>query len=157
MQEGFSCGRNPRRSHCPLLSIAFGRPNSSTFREKIFSRSRFASCGPPSRPRSSGRGTPEPPAPPTLFANMYRVILCHSVNLRSQLQLSWGLLLLSLSHLPLPYRRKIRPPVGWPFEPVLDRSTSVDGRHRVDRGRDVPDPAEMHALSAQRQHQPKLS
>jgi hypothetical protein len=64
-------------------------------------------------------------APPSRFANMHRFLLFHSVSLRSLLQQQWRRLLLPVSHLPLPCRRDISPPVGWPFEPVLYRSTSV--------------------------------
>jgi hypothetical protein len=65
------------------------------------------------------------PAAPSRFANMYRSLLFHSVNLRSQLQQQWRRLLLTVTHLPLPYRREVSPLVGWPFEPVLYGSPSV--------------------------------
>jgi hypothetical protein len=63
------------------------------------------------------------PATPSRFADTYRVLLCHSVSLRSQLQLSWRWLLFSMSQLPLPSRRD-NPRVGWPFEPVHDGSVA---------------------------------
>ena len=65
------------------------------------------------------------PAAPSRVANMYRFLLFHSVSLRSQLQRQWRRLLLAVTHLPLPYRREVSPPVGWPFEPVLNGSASV--------------------------------
>jgi hypothetical protein len=70
---------------------------------------------------AAGRRT----AAPSRFANMYRSLLFRSVSLRSQLQQQWRRLLLTVTHLPLPYRREVSPPVGWPFEPVLYGSASV--------------------------------
>jgi len=64
------------------------------------------------------------PETPSRFADTYRALLCHSVGLRSQVQLSWRWLLFSMTQLPLSYRRD-SPKVGWPFEPVLDRLTFV--------------------------------
>src|SRR6476661_1049718 len=60
---------------------------------------------------------------PSRFADTYRILLCHSVSLRSQVQLSWRWLLFSMTQLPLPYRRD-SPKVGWPFEPVHDGSVA---------------------------------
>ena len=65
-----------------------------------------------------------PPAAPSPFANMYRSVVFQSVSLRSQLQQQWRRLL-TVTHLPLPYRREVSPSVGWPFEPVLYGSASV--------------------------------
>ena len=62
-RAGCACKRWCRP--CSLISIAFGRPNFSTFSENISSPSPRASCGPreaPSRPRSSGEGTLASPA-----------------------------------------------------------------------------------------------
>jgi hypothetical protein len=63
--------------------------------------------------------------PSRFVANMHRFLLFHSVTLRSQLQLLWQRLQLTVTHLPLPYRGEISPPVGWPFEPVVEGSVSV--------------------------------
>ena len=65
------------------------------------------------------------PAAPSQFANKCRSLLFRSVSLRSQLQQQCRRLLLTVTHLPLPYRREVSPSVGWPFEPVLYRSASV--------------------------------
>jgi hypothetical protein len=68
-------------------------------------------------------GRRRPPVP-SRVANMYHFLLFHSVSLRSQLQLPWRRLL-TVTHLSLPHRREMSPPVGWPFEPVLDGLASV--------------------------------
>ena len=65
-----------------------------------------------------------PPAAPSPFANMYRSVIFQAVSLRSQLQQQWRRLL-TMTHLPLPYRREVSPSVGWPFEPVLYGAASV--------------------------------
>jgi hypothetical protein len=54
------------------------------------------------------------------IANVCRFLLSQSVSLRSQLQLRWRPLVFSAALLTLTYRRKLKPIVGWPFEPVLD-------------------------------------
>ena len=65
-----------------------------------------------------------PPAASSAFANVYRSVVFQSVSLRSHLQQQWRRLL-TVTHLPLPYRSEVSPSVGWPFEPVLYGSASV--------------------------------
>jgi hypothetical protein len=65
-----------------------------------------------------------PPAASSAFTNVYRSVIFQSVSLRSQLQQQWRRLL-TVTHLPLPYRREVSPSVGWPFEPVLYGPASV--------------------------------
>jgi len=54
------------------------------------------------------------------IANVSHFLLSQSVSLRSQLRLRWRPLLFSATFLTLTYRRKLKPIIGWPFEPVLD-------------------------------------
>jgi len=54
------------------------------------------------------------------IANVSQFLLSQSVSLRSQLRLRWRPLLFSATFFTLTYRRKLKPIIGWPFEPVLD-------------------------------------
>jgi hypothetical protein len=54
------------------------------------------------------------------IANVWHFLLSQSVSLRSQLRLRWRPWLFSAILLSLTYRRKLKPIIGWPFEPVLD-------------------------------------
>jgi hypothetical protein len=66
------------------------------------------------------------PAPISLhIANVGRFLLSQVDSLRSQVLLAWRSVAFSVAHLALPYRRKIKPSVGWPFEPGLDGPTSI--------------------------------
>ena len=66
------------------------------------------------------------PAPISLrIANGCRSLWFQAVGLRSQLRLPWRSLVFSVTHLAVPYRRKIERTVGWPFEPELDGPNSV--------------------------------
>jgi len=56
------------------------------------------------------------------IAHVCHFISSRSVSLRSQLRLRWRPLLFSAALLSLTYRRRPKPSVGWPFEPVRDQS-----------------------------------
>lgn len=53
-------------------------------------------------------------------AHVFGLLSSQSVGLRSQLRLRWRPLLFSATLLSLTMRRKLKPSVGWPFEPVRD-------------------------------------
>jgi len=55
------------------------------------------------------------------IAHVYHFLSSQSVSLRSQLRLRWRPLLFSAALLSLTYRRRPKPSVGWPFEPVRDQ------------------------------------
>jgi hypothetical protein len=54
------------------------------------------------------------------IAHVRHVLSSQSVRLRSQLRLRWRPLVFSAALFTLTYRRKLKPRVGWPFEPVRD-------------------------------------
>ena len=57
---------------------------------------------------------------PSHVANVCHFLSSQSVSFKSQLRLRWCPLLFSAALLTLTYRRKLKPVVGWPFEPILD-------------------------------------
>jgi hypothetical protein len=61
------------------------------------------------------------------IAHACRVLSSQSARLRSQLRLRWRPWLFSAALLSLTYRRKLKPMIGWPFEPVDDDSESPAG------------------------------
>lgn len=54
------------------------------------------------------------------IARAFQFLASQSVSLRSQLRLRWRPLLFSAALISLTFRRKFKPSVGWPFEPVRD-------------------------------------
>jgi len=64
--------------------------------------------------------TPVPRPISLHIANVSHFLLSQSVSLRSQLRLRWRPSLFSTTLLSLTHRRKLKPIIGWPFEPVLD-------------------------------------
>jgi hypothetical protein len=54
------------------------------------------------------------------IAHVRHVLSSQSTRLRSQLRLRWRPLLFGAALFTLTYRRKLKPGVGWPFEPVRD-------------------------------------
>jgi len=67
----------------------------------------------------------EPASIALRIANGCRFVRFQAVSLRSQLRLPLRSLVFSVTHLALPFRRKIERTVGWPFEPGLDGPTSA--------------------------------
>jgi len=88
---------------------------------------------------------------PSRFADTYRILLCHSVSLRSQVQLSWRWLLFSMTQLPLPYRRD-SPKVGWPFEPVHDAWARTAAPRRALRSACAPAFATWTRSNSEEEH-----
>ena len=58
-------------------------------------------------------------------AHVFDLLASQSVSLRSQLRLRWRPLLFSATLLSLTLRRKLKPSVGWPFEPVRDEDDAT--------------------------------
>lgn len=63
------------------------------------------------------------------IAQVFHFLSSRSVSLHSQLRSRWRPLLFSAALLSLTFQRKLKPGVGWPFEPVRDegRDASLDG------------------------------
>jgi hypothetical protein len=61
------------------------------------------------------------------LAQACHVLSSQCARLRTQLRLRWRPWLFSAALLGLTYRRKLKPIVGWPFEPVGDGSDSPVG------------------------------
>jgi hypothetical protein len=55
------------------------------------------------------------------IAHVRHVLSSQSVRWRSRLRLRWRPLLFSAALFTLTYRRKLKPSVGWPFEPARDQ------------------------------------
>jgi hypothetical protein len=53
-------------------------------------------------------------------AHVWHFLSSQSARFGSQLRLRWRPLLFSAALFTLTYRRKLKPSVGWPFEPVRD-------------------------------------
>jgi hypothetical protein len=60
-------------------------------------------------------------------ARLFDLLSSQSLSLRSQVRLRWRPLLFSAALLSLTFRRKLKPSVGWPFEPVRDEGESPMG------------------------------
>ena|SRR5215813_5327914 len=54
------------------------------------------------------------------IAHVWHLLSSQSARFGSQLRLRWRPLLFSAALFSLTYRRKLKPSVGWPFEPVRD-------------------------------------
>jgi hypothetical protein len=64
---------------------------------------------------------PAPVPTSSHIANVRHLLSSLSVRLCSQLRLRWRPLLFSAALFTLTYRRKLKPSVGWPFEPARDQ------------------------------------